>query len=645
MNLGYVEGKNVTIEYRWADGHYERLPALAIDLVGRQAKVIATGSATSAALAVKAATSAIPIVFMLGTDPVEVGLVASLSRPGVNLTGVTTLNVEIVPKRLEVLRELLPATNIMAMLVNPINYSGTVEADLRQVRSAAKTLGLETIHILEASTENDLDMAFSTLVQRRAGGLVISADTFFSGQSAQLAALALRHAVPTVSPYREFVTAGGLMSYGASITDLYRLVGVYVGRILKGEKPADLPVQQPTKFELVINLKTAKALGLTIPPGAACHRRRGDRMMGWMAPLRHLSAKVLVDRKPPANREPSMNEITTVGLDLAKHVFQVHGVDAEGTTVLRKQLRRGQVLAFFSRLPRCLVGMEACATAHYWARELRALGHEVRLMPAQYVKAYVKRNKNDAADAEAICEAVGRPTMRFVPVKTAEQQAAVLLHRGRERLVRQRTMLVNALRAHLAEFGVIAPQGLRNVGRLIAIIRDDDDARLPGLARQVLQVLAVQIEQLEAAIAALEKRLMGWHKSNPVSQRLATVPGIGPIIATAIAAMVAEPSGFRSGREFAAWLGLVPRQNSTGGKNRLGGISKRGNQYLRRLLINGASANLLRSKATNADPWVIGLRRRRPSLVVAVALANKTARIAWAVMHRQENYQRMATAA
>jgi putative tryptophan/tyrosine transport system substrate-binding protein len=261
--LGYVEGENVTIEYRWADGHYERLPALATDLVGRQAKVIATGSATSAALAVKAATSAILIVFMLGTDPVEVGLVASLSRPGVNLTGVTTLNVEIAPKRLEVLRELLPATNIMTVLVN---YSGTVEADLRQVRSAAKTLGLETIHILEASTEGDLDKAFSTLVQRRAGGLVISADTFFSGQSAQLAALALRHAVPTVSPYREFVTSGGLMSYGASVTDLYRLVGVYVGRILKGEKPADLPVQQATKLELIINLKTAKTLGLDIPP-------------------------------------------------------------------------------------------------------------------------------------------------------------------------------------------------------------------------------------------------------------------------------------------------------------------------------------------------------------------------------------------
>jgi len=366
--------------------------------------------------------------------------------------------------------------------------------------------------------------------------------------------------------------------------------------------------------------------------------------MGWMAPLRHLSAKMLVD-STTSEREPSMGEIRTIGLDLAKHVFQLHGVDAEGAVVLRKRLRRGQVLAFFSRLPACVVGLEACATAHYWARELGALGHEVRLMPAQYVKAYVKRNKNDAADAEAICEAVLRPTMRFVPVKTAEQQAAVLLHRGRERLVRQRTMLVNALRAHLAEFGVIAPQGLRNVSKLIAFVRDDGDARLPDLARQVLQVLAAQIEQIEVAVAELEKQLMAWHRSNPVSQRLATIPGIGPIIATAIAAIVVDPVAFCSGREFAAWLGLVPRQNSTGGKTRLGGISKRGNRYLRRLLINGASANLLRSKATNADPWVIGLRRRRPSLVVAVALANKTARIAWAVMHRQEDYQHVATAA
>jgi transposase len=317
----------------------------------------------------------------------------------------------------------------------------------------------------------------------------------------------------------------------------------------------------------------------------------------------------------------------------------VHGVDASGAVVLRKRLRRDRVVAFFAALPRCVVGLEACATAHYWARELQAVGHEVRLMPAQYVKAYVQRNKNDAADAAAICEAVGRPSMRFVAIKTAEQQAALLLHRGRERLVRQRTTLVNALRAHLAEFGVIAPQGLRNVAGLIAIVRDDSDARLPDLARQVLRVLATQLEQLAAAVTAIEQQLTAWHRGNPVSQRLASIPGIGPIIATALAATVVEPIGFASGREFAAWLGLVPRQHSTGGKARLGGISKRGNRYLRRLLINGASANLLRSKATNANPWIIGLRRRRPSLVIAVALANKTARIAWAVMRREERYR------
>jgi hypothetical protein len=235
--------------------------------------------------------------------------------------------------------------------------------------------------------------------------------------------------------------------------------------------------------------------------------------MGWMAPLRHLSAKLLSDRIS-SEWEPSMGEITTIGLDLAKQVFQGHGVDAKGATVLRKQLRRAQVLAFFSRLPPCLVGLEACATAHYWGRELRALGHEVRLMPAQYVKAYIRRNKNDAADAEAICEAVQRPTMRFVPVKTAEQQASQLLHRGREQLVRQRTMLVNALRAHLAEFGLVAAQGLRNVGELIAIVRKQDDTRVPDMARQVLQVVANQIEQIEAAITAL-KTASGLAQNEP----------------------------------------------------------------------------------------------------------------------------------
>src|SRR5258705_4766357 len=238
-----------------------------------------------------------------------------------------------------------------------------------------------------------------------------------------------------------------------------------------------------------------------------------------------------------------------------------------------------------------------------WVR----LGHEVRLMPAQYVKAYIKRNKHDAADAEAICEAVQRPTMRFVPVKTAEQQATALLHRGREARVRQGMMLVNALRAHLAEFGIVAAQGLRNVGELIAIVRDDGDTRLPDMARQVLQVLANQIEQIETAITALERQLLAWHKTNAVSQRLASIPGIGPIIATAIATTVADPNVFRSGREVAAWLGLVPRQNSTGGETRLGGITKRGNRYLRRLLINGASGNRLRSEATKAEPGGIGL--------------------------------------
>jgi len=296
------------------------------------------------------------------------------------------------------------------------------------------------------------------------------------------------------------------------------------------------------------------------------------------------------------------------------------------------------VVAFFNRILPCVVGLEACATAPYWARELGAPGHE--LMPAQYVKAYIKRNKHDAADAEAICEAVSRPTMRFVPVKTAEQQATQLLHRGREQLVRQRT-----IRAHLAEFGLVAAQGLRNVGELIAIVRDHDDRRVPDIAREVLQVLVNQIEQIEAAVRALERQPLAWHKRNPMSQRLASIPSIGLIIATAIASTVADPTVFRSGREFAAWLGLVPRQNSTGGKTRLGRITKRGNRYLRRLLINGASANLLRSRVTKADPWAIGLRRRRPPLVVAVALANKTARIAWAVMLRQREYQPRAVAA
>jgi transposase len=337
-----------------------------------------------------------------------------------------------------------------------------------------------------------------------------------------------------------------------------------------------------------------------------------------------------------------MSEITTIGLDLAKTIFQVHGVDESGAVIVRKRLRRGQVLAFFAAMPRCLVGLEACATAHHWARELMALGHEVRLMPPRYVKAYVKRHKNDAADAEAICEAVRRPSMRFVPVKTAEQQAALMLHRTRDLLIRQHTMLVNALRGSLAEFGIVEARGLSKVAKLVTILEDKADARVPGLARPALKAIVGQIDDLQRRIVAIEAKILAWHKRHPVSQRLATVPGIGPIVATAIAATVADPSVFRSGREFSAWLGLVPRQNSTGGKARLGGISKRGDGYLRRLLVNGAHAVLLRSKTARTDPWVCALLDRRPRLVAAVALANKTARVAWAIMRRQDTYRHAA---
>jgi putative ABC transport system substrate-binding protein len=264
--MGYVEDRNVIIEYRWAKGRYDRLQALAADLVSHQVNVIATGSNLVAALAAKAATATIPVVFLTGDDPVKDGLVASLNRPGGNLTGVTTLNVEIGPKRFEVLRELLPTATAMAILINPNNHPSVVEAQTTQAQELARLLGLEIIHVLQASSEQELDNAFSAVIQRGASGLVITPDTFFSSQSPQLAALALRYGVPTVSPYRDYVTAGGLVSYGGIVTDQYRLVGVYVGRILKGEKPADLPVQQVTEVELVINLKTAKALGVSVTP-------------------------------------------------------------------------------------------------------------------------------------------------------------------------------------------------------------------------------------------------------------------------------------------------------------------------------------------------------------------------------------------
>ncbi len=333
-------------------------------------------------------------------------------------------------------------------------------------------------------------------------------------------------------------------------------------------------------------------------------------------------------------------QITTIGLDLAKHWFQVHGIDAAGKPAVKRRLRRSEVVEFFKGLEPCLVGMEACATAHHWARQLIALGHEVKLMPPAYVKAYVKRNKNDAADAEAICEAVTRPSMRFVPIKDVDQQSVLMLHRARALLIRQRTMLVNALRAHMAEFGIIAPQGLRNVEQLIDAISDARTA-LPELARSILQLVVAQLNDTAARVRLLEARLAKWHRANAVSRLLASVPGVGIMGASAIAATVTDPSLFRSGREFAAWLGMTPRQNSSGGKERLGGISKRGDKYIRSLLIAGAVAILrhARDRATKDAEWLRGMLARKPAMVVAVALANRTARIVWAVMRRGSAYR------
>src|SRR5499433_3174002 len=336
----------------------------------------------------------------------------------------------------------------------------------------------------------------------------------------------------------------------------------------------------------------------------------------------------------------NMQAITTIGLDLAKSVFQVHGVDAAGNVVVRRRLKRRDVLPFFQKLPPCLIGMEACASSHHWSRELGALGHTVRLMPPAYVKPYVKRHKNDAADAEAICEAVTRPNMRFVPTKTPEQQSCLTLHRTRHLFIRQQTAIINSIRAHLAEFGIVAPVGRRGVEQLLKVVADND-TRLPEIARACVAALGTQLLALKAQILAFDRRIMAWHRSNETSKRLDAIPGVGPALATALVASIGDPKAFRSGRDFSAWIGLVPKQNSSGGKDKLGSISKQGDRYLRSLFTAGALAVIRYAKlhGTEHRPWLAALLARRPTKVAAIALANKIARIAWAMMTKDERYK------
>ena len=341
-----------------------------------------------------------------------------------------------------------------------------------------------------------------------------------------------------------------------------------------------------------------------------------------------------------------MGEVSIIGLDLAKTVFQAHGADSSGAVVFRKKLRRDQLLAFFAGQPRCLVAMEACAGAHFWAREIAVLGHETRLIPPPYVKPFVKRQKNDMADAEAICEAAQRPTMRFVAPKSAEAQGAAVVFRTRDLLVRQRTQLINALRGHLAEFGFVVRQGPGHVSRLIELTQDPT-SNLPDQARPILEIVAQSLQQLEAKIALLDREIAARSKADPVAKRLMTIPGIGPIVATALVALAPPASTFRRGRDFAAWVGLTPRQHSSGGKERLGRISKMGERSLRRLLILGASsaAKVAAREPSRASPWLAGMLARKPRMLVTVALANKIARIVWALMAHGGSYRAPAATA
>jgi transposase len=336
-----------------------------------------------------------------------------------------------------------------------------------------------------------------------------------------------------------------------------------------------------------------------------------------------------------------MQAVTTIGFDIAKSVFQVHGIDAEGRGVIRQRLRRSRVLGFFKKLSPCVVGIEACASSHHWSRQLQALGHAVRLMPPAYVKPYLKRQKNDAADAEAICEAVQRPSMRFVPTKTPDQQACLMLHRTRHLFIRQQTAVINAIRAHLAEFGIVAPVGRNGVEELLDVVADPDDGRVPEIARECLEALGSQLRRLKRQILTFDQRINAWHRSNETSRRLDELPGVGPALATALVASIPDPKVFRSGRDFSAWIGLVPKQNSSGGRERLGNITKQGDRYLRSLFCAGALAVIRYAKihGTKHRPWLAKLLERRPTKVAAIALANKIARMAWAMMAKGERYR------
>ena len=335
-----------------------------------------------------------------------------------------------------------------------------------------------------------------------------------------------------------------------------------------------------------------------------------------------------------------MQAVTTIGLDIAKSVFQVHGVDCNGQVVIRRRLKRRYVLAFFEKLAPCLIGIEACASSHHWSRQLLALGHDVRLMPPSYVKPYVKRQKNDATDAEAICEAVSRANMRFVPTKTPEQQSGLVLHRTRHLFIRQQTSVINAIRAHCAEFGITAPVGRRGVEELLRVVADPSDKRMPEVVRACLAALGNQLLNLKKQILDFDRMIMAWHRSNQTSKRLNCIPGVGPLLATALVASVADPKTFRSGRNFSAWIGLVPKQHSRGGREKLSSISKQGDRYLRSLFVAGAFAVIRYAKihGTKHRPWLTALLTRRPTKVAAIALANKLARMAWAMMATGARY-------